>query len=390
MKIKHIAAIAAAMVAGTAFAQSSVTLYGVLDTGVRFSNNADGKGNNATYMTTGTLSNSRFGLKGIEDLGDGLKAGFQLESGFDLGNGGQNGAVSDRIFNRIAKVGLDSGYGSLYFGRQYSVLYNVIGMYEPTDYLNTAGNAPPSNGDGSGRVIPTYGYTDGNRVDNNIYYSGTFGPVTAHLSYGLGGVPDNNSSGSHKAIGLTYSDGGLQLGAAFNRTVSNANSITYKAGANNLAEVKSIYADPNATTYNTDTVTVGGSYTWGPVKGMLGYARNKNPMYGSTVLNDTNQYTYFGGLVYSVTPMLDLTAAYYRDKYNGNNKHADGKADTVVVVADYKLSKRTEVYASYDYTRTGAGDSLQQLYMPSKLSATPNLSDSNTRSGLSVGVRHRF
>lgn len=376
MKIKHIAAIAAAMVAGTAFAQSSVTLYGVLDTGVRFSNNADGKGNNATYMTTGTLSNSRFGLKGVEDLGGGLKAGFQLESGFDLGTGSQNGMESGRIFNRIAKVGLDSEYGSLYFGRQYSVLYNVIGMYEPTDYLNTAGNAP-AKGAKPGQVIPTYGYTDGNRVDNNIYYSGTFGPVTAHLSYGLGGVPGSNSSGSHKAIGLTYSDGGLQLGTAFNRTVSNANTVAY--------------ADPNATTYNMDTVTVGGAYTWGPVKGMLGYARGKNRMTTGGA-NSDNGYTYFGGLVYSVTPMLDLTAAYYRDKYNANNAagQKDGKADTVVVVADYKLSKRTDVYASYDYTRTGTGDGLQQVYMPSTSAFNQAAADSNSRSGFSVGVRHRF
>ena len=381
MKIKHIAAIAAAMVAGTAFAQSSVTLYGVIDTGVRFSNNADGKGNNATYMTTGTLSNSRFGLKGVEDLGGGLKAGFQLESGFDLGTG--SSTDSGRFFNRIAKVGLDSEYGSLYFGRQYSVLYNVIGMYEPTDYLNTAGNAP-ARGALQGRVIPTYGYTDGNRVDNNIYYSGTFGPVTAHLSYGLGGVPGSNSSGSHKAIGLTYSDSGLQLGAAFNRTVSNTNP-----GYNPSTPTAPDYANPNALTYNMDTVTVGGSYTWGPVKGMLGYARAKNVVTTNSA-NSDNSYTYFGGLVYSVTPMLDLTAAYYRDKYNGNMQYLDGKADTVVLIADYKLSKRTEVYASYDYTRTGKGDGLQKIYMPASGSATPKLSDANTRSGFSVGVRHKF
>ncbi len=390
MKIKHIAAIAAAMVAGTAFAQSSVTLYGVLDTGVRFSNNADGQGNNATYITGGTLSNSRFGLKGVEDLGGGLKAGFQLESGFDLGTGNQNGLETGRIFNRIAKVGLDSEYGSLYFGRQYSVLYNVIGMYEPTDYLNTAGNAP-AKGAKLGLIIPTYGYTDGNRVDNNIYYSGTFGPVTAHLSYGLGGVPGNNTAGSHKAIGLTYNDGGFQFGAAFNRTVSTpaGTSITTTTTP---PTTTTPYSNPNATTFNMDTVTVGAAYTLGPVKGMLGYARNKNPMFNGAPADGTNQYTYFGGLVYSVTPMLDLTAAYYRDKYNANNVvgFQDGKADTVVVIADYKLSKRTDVYASYDYTRTGAGDGLKQIYMPSASSATPSLSDVNTRSGFSVGVRHKF
>ncbi|MBX4145612.1 porin, partial [Ralstonia pickettii] len=95
--------------AGAAQAQSSVTLYGVIDTSITYVHGNDGQGNNAWSMGSGNLQGSRFGLKGAEDLGGGLKAIFTLESGFNIGNGklGNNGGM----FNRQAFVGLSSQYG---------------------------------------------------------------------------------------------------------------------------------------------------------------------------------------------------------------------------------------------------------------------------------------
>lgn len=382
MKIKHIAVMAAALVAGTAFAQSSVTLYGVLDTGVRFDNNADGRGNNATYIPNGIQSNSRFGLKGKEDLGGGLKIGFQLESGFNLGNGKQDGIGSgtstapSRIFNRASKVGIESEYGSVYFGRAYNILYDTISMYEPTDFINSQSYL------GGNSVVTTGNFTDGYRSDNNIRYSGTFGPVGVTASYAPGGVAGSMNSGSKSAIGFSYTDYGFQIGTAFNRTVSNGN--TYTANSMTLA-------NPATATANTDTFTIGGSYTYGPVKGMLGYAYTKN----GTMVNPTggkaNQWTAFGGLIYSVTPAIDLTGAYYHHRLNANSATgaSDGKADVFVFIADYKLSKRTDVFASYDYTRTGENDGLQATYFPTTGAASADPAQ-NTRSGVSVGIRHRF
>jgi len=382
MKIKHIAAIAAAMVAGTAFAQSNVTLYGVIDTGLRYDTNADGMGNKATYINAGTLSNSRFGIKGMEDLGGGMKAGFQLESGFAVGNGSQDGISfignANRLFNRTAKVGLEGAFGSLYFGRQYSVLFNIMDMYEPTDFLNVQ-----SYSDGA-TVVPTNYFVDGIRVDNNIYYMGTFGPVGVHVSYAPGGVPGSNSAGAHESIGLSYDDNVLKLGAVFNRTVSNGNGQgTAPFGT---------FANSNASTNNTDTYSLGGAYIFGPVKGMLGYAYNK---VGLATSQSWNQNTIFGGLVYSVTPVIDVTAAYYRHKLNAASSGVvgakDGKADVYVLVADYKLSKRTDLYAEYDYTRTGSKDGLQNAYFDSSsANVLSGGSPSNSRSGVTIGVRHVF
>ncbi len=120
MKIS--AALPALLVLGTtigyqnAFAQSSVTLYGIADTSVRYLTNADSANNNKLSMTNGAISNSRWGVKGTEDLGGGLSAIFRLESGINLQDG--TGSDSQRLFNRYAYVGLSSAYGTLTLGRQ--------------------------------------------------------------------------------------------------------------------------------------------------------------------------------------------------------------------------------------------------------------------------------
>lgn len=422
MKIKHIAAVAAAMVAGTAFAQSNVTLYGVIDTGVRFENNADGKGRNATYLNNGTLSNSRFGLMGKEDLGNGLKAGFQIEAGFSANDGGQDGSTEatnksgSKLFNRTAKVGVDSEFGSVYFGRQYTVMYDIVSLYEPTEWYNAESYVTAASIVPTGMLVPY-------RSDNTVYYAGTFGPVALRASYAFGGVPGSMPSGSKWAGGLSYDDsilgGNLKLGTAFSRDVSNGNPTYNTLSATGLkingTSVPSIegeggiinFANSGATTYNADTVSVGGAYGYGPIKGMAGYIYKKTDGQALAAggIGSYNQNTWFIGFGYSTPINVDLTLAYYRHKLNakgtknlrafnptGTGNNSDGKADVVVFIADYKLSKRTDLYAAYDYTRTGQGDGLQNSYMPITLSNDHTITTNaqNTRSGYTIGVRHRF
>ncbi|SAK60836.1 outer membrane protein (porin) [Caballeronia ptereochthonis] len=102
-------------------AQSSVTLYGVIDEGFDYTNNVGGHSNE--LLASGFAQGSRWGLKGSEDLGGGNKAVFQLENGFDVNNGklGQSG----RMFGRQAYVGLSSStLGTLTVGRQYDSVVN--------------------------------------------------------------------------------------------------------------------------------------------------------------------------------------------------------------------------------------------------------------------------
>ncbi|MDF6681443.1 porin, partial [Escherichia coli] len=125
MKISRIAVASLGLFATTAFAQSSVTLYGVADAGIEYLSNvpsASPGGSNQVRMTSGNMSTSRWGLRGVEDLGGGLKAIFELESGISFDTGAQNN--STRLFDRSAFVGLGSKYGQLTLGRQTTPMYD--------------------------------------------------------------------------------------------------------------------------------------------------------------------------------------------------------------------------------------------------------------------------
>ncbi|MFY1850008.1 porin, partial [Achromobacter dolens] len=120
MKKTLLAAALLAGFAGVAQAETSVTLYGIIDTGIgynKISGAGDAKNGSRIGMINGVQNGSRWGLRGSEDLGDGLRAVFQLESGFDSGNG--KSAQNGRLFGRQATVGLASdSWGQLDFGRQ--------------------------------------------------------------------------------------------------------------------------------------------------------------------------------------------------------------------------------------------------------------------------------
>ena len=116
-----------------AHAQSSVTLYGSLDAGIAYVNNAGG--HSAWLQSSSLLSNTYFGLKGAEDLGGGLKAIFKLESGFDMSNGKFNSNGS--MFNRQAYVGIQSDkYGTFTLGKQYD---SVVDYLSPLSLAGQAG-----------------------------------------------------------------------------------------------------------------------------------------------------------------------------------------------------------------------------------------------------------
>ncbi|HHT9054740.1 TPA: porin, partial [Burkholderia cenocepacia] len=128
MKKTIVAAATLGMFGTAAHAQSSVTLYGLIDAGVAYSNKVATTGGHGKLVKygDGVASGSRWGIRGSEDLGDGLKALFVLENGFSSGDGsiGQGGA----LFGRQAFVGLSkNGIGSLTFGRQYSFSTDYIG-----------------------------------------------------------------------------------------------------------------------------------------------------------------------------------------------------------------------------------------------------------------------
>ena len=177
----------AAAIATPAFAQSSVTLYGIVDDSIVYQSSQTNlartnPGRSNVKMASGIWAGSRFGLKGAEDLGGGNKAIFQLESGFDINSGGQQ--YTNAMFGRQAWVGLTNpAYGTLTLGRQYTAYYTLLSPYSPTNWLTGYFGAHPGDVDALDTIY---------RANNSIVYTSPqlYG-VTFSGSYSLAGVPDS-------------------------------------------------------------------------------------------------------------------------------------------------------------------------------------------------------
>ncbi|WP_414449667.1 porin [Burkholderia sp. 22PA0099] len=173
MKVKTIMAAGALAFGCGAHAQSSVTLYGILDTGVELVTHAGPTGGRVVRMPgiTGSVP-SRWGVRGTEDLGGGYAATFVLEDGFNVRSGDVN--QGGRLFGRQAWVGVTNRYGTLSFGRQYTMSYWAI--------LDSDQLGP----DIYGGVGSIDSYIPNARSDNTIAYKGSFSGVTLGGTYSFG------------------------------------------------------------------------------------------------------------------------------------------------------------------------------------------------------------
>ncbi|MET0963851.1 MAG: porin [Noviherbaspirillum sp.] len=350
--------------ASLAQAQTSVTLYGSFDAGVRSQQDVNSNGNSRTTMgSTGTYNSNRLGFKGVEDLGGGLNAHFTLESAFNSGTGA---ADTTRFFGRSAFVGLGGRWGSLDLGRQYTVAYRTVGTYDPFNYKFTG-------------IIPTSqaSISAGTRADNDIQYTGTFGPLTARAEYALSERVGGGSAGSHAGLGATWASGPFSIGAAYT-----ARKPDQRTAAQIAANAPPDFQDNKAW-------TVGGAYTLGPARVAAGYAKETQDLATGGEADQKNAW--LGGS-YSLNPALALSAAYYHTKVDAGlaSLNSDGKRGLFIVGATYALSKRTNFYADIDYAKyrnglagTGSSPSTGQLPL-----ASPSGQDRML--GFSVGVNHLF
>ncbi|RKE39018.1 putative porin [Paraburkholderia sp. BL23I1N1] len=202
--------------AGTAHAQSSVTLYGLLDTGVEFLTHANAKGDRVVRMPAITgVYPSRWGLKGAEDLGGGLKATFVLESGFGVDNG--SSLQGGRLFGRQAWVGLAGRYGTLSFGRQYTMTTWALA---DNDILG-----PDIYGIGS-----LDSYIPNARADNSVAYKVTMGQFTAGAAYSFG----RDAAGTGNSPGQKWTCAGSVAGD-FRQCTDWSALLKYDAGSFGVA-----------------------------------------------------------------------------------------------------------------------------------------------------------
>ncbi|AMM18748.1 porin (plasmid) [Burkholderia sp. PAMC 28687] len=339
-----------------AYAQSNVTLYGVLDEGMNFINNVPNGtpnvGARKYYLdsTTGMFG-SRWGMKGIEDLGGGLKAVFTLESGINLNNGAA--AQGGLAFGRQALVGLSSAsYGSITLGRQYDMVVNFVQPVSMNGYFS--GNAFQHPGD-----IDNLGNTY--RTNNTIKYaSPSFSGLTFGAETSIGGVPGNASALGGYSLGAGYARGPLTLGAGYMYFKDPDGSVAPNTGGGpstgffNGNGTTSTFGSLNSA-YQTATayqvVATGGTYALGSA--LIGVAWS-NVQYGNLQSAKlVGKAAHFNdvevGVRYTVTPSLFVGGAYNytkgaditrTDGVNVGNQHYNQFS----LMADYSLSKRTDVY----------------------------------------------
>ncbi|ABB13225.1 porin [Burkholderia sp. Ac-20384] len=369
-----IVAAAAASFATVAHAQSSVTLYGVLDAGITYQSNvqtASGQGKSRFSMGSG-IDQSRFGLRGSEDLGGGLKAIFTLESGFNIGNGKfANG--NGGMFNRQAFVGLSSQYGTVTLGKQYDATQDYLAPLTATGSWGGTYFAHPLNND---RLS-----TNGDVALNNTikYTSVNYAGLQFGGTYSFSNSTNFANNRAYSA-GLSYQYQGLKLGAAYSQA-NNAGLST--SGAVNPS------VDTNGNAFGiqgrTRTYGIAAAYAFGPAQVGAAWTQSRldNQTNGLGTLRADN---YEINAKYNLTPALGLGAAYtYTNaKQNGNSTHWNQFG----VQADYFLSKRTDVYAQAVYQRGTKGAGLGASIYNGDINAYPSSKVSQTAA--TVGLRHRF
>lgn len=374
--IRRIAAfVGVATTAGVAHAQSSVTIYGVMDVGPTYVSNEAGAHN--FKMDDAIASGDRLGFKGVEDLGGGMKALFDLENGFNALNG--EARQGGRLFGRQAWVGIETPWATITLGRQYDLVYDYTAQYAMSAW---ASGYATHQGD-----LDRMGWE---RLDNAVKIkSADFKGLQMGAMYAFGNVAGDFHEQSSWGAGMQYNHGPYSFGAVYlrmnNPFGSNAIDPYASMGAFTFLGQTTATRDPatgavtdlfSSTPMNIDSqsvMTVGGSYTMSNITFGLAYSDVWFKGFGTT----NTLRTYDGGASWNVTPAFAISAAWF---YSTLERQHYNEAS---LGFDYSLSKSTDVYLQTSYLRTSAGlDAVQgYLFAPSTTS---------TQTSVRVGLRHRF
>ncbi|SAL55907.1 porin [Caballeronia terrestris] len=377
----------AAFASTTAQAQSSVTLYGIIDAGISYVNNsATRTGSDHLFKyDDGVAQGSRWGLRGSEDLGQGLKAIFVLENGFNSGNGtlGQGGAM----FGRQAYVGLaKNDVGSLTFGRQYSFSTDYLGSNYSIGGQTVAGNYAYH--------INDVDQLTSSRINNAVKFSSaTFYGVTFGGLYGFSnqagafaGTPTTTTAGvttqgSSRAysFGLNYKLGTFGIGAAY--TDIRFPGAATPAFSTTIANVSS------GGTKDLRTFGVGANYAFG---GATVFGLWTNTRFESLTGATSKFNAYELGGKYAFTQALTGGLGY---TYMKLTDAAQGKWQQVDASVDYALSKRTDVYLLGIYQHASGSnngvDTQAQIGSSTSYFGTSG-TGSNNQVAVRIGMRHKF
>jgi predicted porin len=335
------------------FAQSSVTLYGIVDEAIRYQTNAGPGGKDQVAMTSGPETHSRWGMRGSEDLGDDWSAIFRLENGFEAYDGQLH--VPNTLFSRQAFVGLSNKtWGSLTFGRQYAPAYDTLGdIFDPLTVGNYWQNSWMYNGIGP--------YLE---VNNSVKYKGSFAGLDINALYGFGNQPGAVGLGYTYATELTYTYGPAMLNAGFQQvsvpTSATGSSVGTSVGSPINGAKSNFLHISGAFKINHDIRLLAG---WLRGQDRTGLTDSYMQQSGAPTLKagSPNRIddTYYVGANWNAMPSLLFTFAYYY----GQTRNAElldgtlgrGVNQSGTILAEYSFTKRTEIYGITDFARgTGA------------------------------------
>jgi predicted porin len=368
-----------------AHAQTSVTLYGTIDTSITYINHAQGNANQWSLgnSSLGNLSGSRWGLKGAEDLGGGLKAIFLLESGFNPSTGasGQDG----RLFGREAFVGLTAEqYGSLTLGRQYDPLVDLLEGITADSYFGSA-FATPGDVDN---------YDNSFRVNSSIKYTTpSFNGLQAETMYAFGGVAGATSAEQSWGAAVAYNNGPLGLaGGYFYAANSQAGLGIRTDGWTGTSDgtfdgpINSGYASA----HSLSIARAAAQYEIGQFTMGLGYSNAQYAPDASSVFHDTEKYNTGQGFVnYQLSPVLLLGIGY---SYTHSNGDTSANYHQVSIGADYSLSRRTDLYmtAAWQHASGETGDASGGSTPADASIGSYGYPGTNTQTMFNLGLRHKF
>lgn len=409
--------------------ESSITIYGTLDEAVaHLTHGLDFEANHpvmnnpnvtkgtegVTGLLNGGLSQTKWGLKGEEDMGGGLKTVFLLEQAFNLPTGAvsnaalglannkstgpamsADSAIAGQFFNRGAFVGFSSNsWGTLTAGRQQSFFLDNIAIFDPMMGSQAFSPIGFSGKYGGG------GDTDNSRVDNSLKYRIAVGDFDLGALYKFGGIAGDFPAREAWELNGVYAVGAFAVQVGY-QAFKDAFSISNNTGTGSV----------KVTASDTKAYMLSAKYTWektifrGGFERMT-YANPSDPasdsqltsIFGVTVAppinvtaynNEESLNVYWLGVGQQFTPAFSLSAAVYHIAQNsyacttGAQSGCAGALDYYSLLADYNFSKRTDVYL-------GVMDSLVSGGPANAVLNTPPAPSVNVNVLYALGIRHRF
>ena len=360
MKKSLLALAALTAFAGVASAQSSVTLFGVVDVAATSVTNDNAAVGSKTVRSLGTdgINSSRIGFRGLEDLGGGLRAGFWIEGGFgpDTGCGattlGTPATCAGQTWQRRSTASLIGNFGEVRLGRDYTPTFNNIAAYDPFGYNGTGHVGNLRSGLGSGAATQV-------RANNTIAYflpamGGLYGQL--QVAAGEGATGNKNVSGR-----LGYAAGPLNVSGAYAKTyktgamIDDYKTINFGASFNmGFATLQGAFEKNDYSTAAQKLVMIGALVPIGAGTVRLSYVQSKANSLATAV---------------PATNRLDIGAKQYGIGYV------------------YDLSKRTALYTQYARINNNAAATLS-VYQANGNTVQP--SAGKTSSGYQFGIRHFF